>query len=155
MALDNIFARLKKNLPPALEIYDIKELSKNDAAIMSIVERAAYRAILQAADISEQTAQEAVKSILSQETLEVSRRKKNSRETKMIDIRPWIYTLEAVKDDDYIVLDFIVQNSNDGNVKPQEVIDLFIAILGGAVLNVERREMYAQKNGQFVAVMEV
>ena len=155
LALDNIFARLKTNLPPALEIYDIKELSKNDAAIMSIVERAAYRAILQADDISEQTAQEAVKSILSQETLEVSRRKKNSRDTKMIDIRPWIYTLEAVKDDDYIVLDFIVQNSNDGNVKPQEVIDLFIAILGGAVLNIERREMYAQKNGQFVAVMEV
>lgn len=157
LPLDEISAALKANLPPALEIYALKELTKNDAAIMNIVERAAYQAVLELnRAIEENELDEIISSILEQETIEVSRRKKNSRTEKTMDIRPWLYTLEAEISDSLLILDFIVQNGNSGNVKPQEIIALVTEKLTDCeIVNISRKELYALKDGQMITPMEV
>lgn len=157
LPLDEISAALKTNLPPALEIYALKELTKNDAAIMNIVERAAYQAVLELnRAIEENELDEIISSILEQETIEVSRRKKNSRTEKTMDIRPWLYTLEAEISDSLLILDFIVQNGNSGNVKPQEIIALVTEKLTDCeIVNISRKELYALKDGQMITPMEV
>ena len=155
--LAEISVRLKENLPPALKIYDLKELTKADPAIMSLVERAGYQAKLQYQDaIDDELAQSVRNNILALDILEVSRRKKNSRTEKKVDIRPWIYDLNANVEENTLILDFVVQNGNDGNVKPQEIIDLFTAELGAcADINIVRKELYALKDGQMLTPMEV
>ena len=124
---------------------------------MSLVERASYQAQLQYQDaIDAELAQKVRNNILAQDILEVSRRKKNSRTEKKVDIRPWIYDLEAKTENDTLILDFIVQNGNDGNVKPQEIIDLFTAELGSCEdINIVRKELYALKDGQMLTPLEV
>ena len=157
MDIAEITARLKKNLPPALEIYAAKELSKDDPTIMSLVERAEYQAQLrydtQPDDV---LLQKVAENILTREVLEVSRRKKDSRVDKIINIRPWSYSLTAEADVDAVILDFIVQNGNDGNVKPQEIIGLFTAEIGACDdINIVRKELYALKDGQMRTPLEV
>lgn len=157
LPLDEIFSALKINLPPAIEIYAIKELAKDNPAIMNIVERAAYQAILKPnCVIDEQSFDKLIKDILDRETIEVSRRKKNSRTEKTMDIRPWLYTLEGKIDENYIVLNFIVQNGNSGNVKPQEIISLVTEKLPDCeIIDINRVELYAFREDKMFNPMEV
>lgn len=157
LPLEEIFSALKANLPPAIEIYAIRELNKDAPAIMNIVERAAYRAILEPSSaIEKNELDEIISAILAQETIEVSRRKKNSRTEKTMDIRPWLYTLAGTLNQSQIILDFIVQNGNSGNVKPQEIITLVTEKLADCeIISISRIELYAVKDDQMSNPLEV
>jgi len=88
--------------------------------------------------------------------LEVERKKKNSREKKLVNIRPGIFKLEAEVNDDIAAIDMLLQNNNDGNVKPEEVMALIVDKYPKLTLmSVHRMDLYALNNDKLLTPMEV
>ena len=83
LTAQEIAERLKKHLPPALELYALKIVDDKTPPVMSIIQRAEYRVsvkLAQSVPLAE--IEKTIDELLASPRLEVERRKKNSREKK-------------------------------------------------------------------------
>lgn len=157
LQVEEIAKRLQENLPPALELYAIKEIEPKAPPVMSIIQRAEYLVSVQLREkITLEEINEAISELLKAQTLEVERRKKNSREKKLVDIRPGIYRITAKYQEENLIFNLLLQNNSDGNVKPEEVISLLLKNYPQYIISqIHRQELYAIKDGQMLSPMEV
>ena len=157
LTAQEIAERLKKHLPPALELYALKIVDDKAPPVMSIIQRAEYRVsvkLAQSVPLAE--IEKTIDELLASPRLEVERRKKNSREKKLVDIRPGIYQITAEYQDELLIIKLFLQNNSDGNVKPDETVGLIIKNYPGAEISqIHRQELYTIKDGQLLSPMEV
>ena len=154
---EEIFERLKRHLPPALEIYAVKVIDDKAPPVMSIIQRAEYNVIVKLEqNVSLEEINSTIESLLNSPALEVERRKKNSREKKLVDIRPGIYRITAEFKNNTLIFNLLLQNNSDGNVKPDEVVNLIIKNYTGLeITQIHRQELYTIKDEQMLSPMEV
>ena len=157
LQVEEIAKRLQENLPPALELYTIKEIEPKAPPVMSIIQRAEYLVYVQLTEkITLEEINEAISELLKAQTLEVERRKKNSREKKLVDIRPGIYRITAKYQEEKLIFNLLLQNNSDGNVKPEEVISVLLKNYPQYIISqIHRQELYTIKDGQMLSPMEV
>ncbi|WP_334110009.1 TIGR03936 family radical SAM-associated protein [Thermodesulfitimonas autotrophica] len=121
MAPELVQARLRPVLPEGLAVVRVKRVPREEANLMAVVRRAAYRAEGRpAAGLCEAALTEAVRRVLQAgEIKSVRQGKKGPKER---DIRPGIFALDASFEEGKIVVTMLVQAGQEGNVRPEEVM---------------------------------
>lgn len=116
--------RLNRAFPPGLKILRAGSPSDKVPALMSVVNAAEYKVLLNGDIVLTETVQK----VLDADSLVVERTTKKG--TRMVDLRPLIYSLELVDDR----LAFCCAIGTDGNLRPEELLNLLGLAFSDAVL---------------------
>lgn len=125
MPLEEIKTRLQNAAPPAYDVTAVGSLKPGSPALMSVINRAAYRLSLHLTEpVAPATLDAAFTGILAKDSLPMTRYKKDSRKNKVVDIRPGIHALTGTAGPDGLTctVDMMLSTGNDGNIKPDEVV---------------------------------
>ncbi len=145
---------LAETLPPALTLLELAVIPKKSAALMSIINRAAYRVTVNVARPLEASELDTVLArFLALEDVKVLRFKKNSRDKREVNIRPGIFTLtgEVKPEGTRIVLEMLLKTGSEGNVRPDEVVMGLMQADLPVVEDIERIHrlgLYVEQEGQ-------
>ncbi len=145
---------LAETLPPALTLLELAVIPKKSAALMSVINRAAYRVTVRLVHAVQQAELDAVMmQFLALEEVKVLRFKKNSRDKREVDIRSGIFTLtgQVQPEGERIMLEMLLQTGSEGNVRPDEVVMGLMQAGLPVVEDIERIHrlgLYVEQEGQ-------
>lgn len=115
--------KLEKALAPAFQIVRLKKMEGKQDALMSLVNFAEYRLLV---ETTEETSQEKLEAVIAEifkrEEVNILRFKKNSQEKRTVNIRPGIHAIKAQADGQKVVIELGIQTGSEFNVRPEEVI---------------------------------
>lgn len=123
MAPEEFRERLQKNYPEGMIVFETKEIEVGKPALMAIINGASYEVQLELVkEISPQELEAKINGLFAQKEIVVSRI--SPKRKKMFDIRPGIFAIDFVfTNPREIVLKLELQTGNQGNVRPQEVLE--------------------------------
>jgi len=145
-----LLERLRTVCPPALSVLEAKELDRRTRSLTAEINMARYHVTVPLRRVMPQEELELVlRKIEAEPELVISReRKKGRTET---DIRPGIYALKGSSHEDGISLEMDVQTGSEGNVRPEEIVELmkkFGNIDSEGYLRIHREGLYIRENAQ-------
>ncbi|MDD4238086.1 MAG: TIGR03936 family radical SAM-associated protein [Desulfotomaculaceae bacterium] len=118
---------LSGTLPEGLRLLEVRQVEAQTPALMSMVERATYRAEARLNDqLSKDTLDRAIKVFLDQPEILVQRKNK-AGERKIYDIRPGIFDMSGRVDNDIIIIETELKTGSRDNIRLEEVMDAFSA----------------------------
>ena len=144
--LGDILERLVKALPPGIEIKKGRIVADNTPALMAVVNRASYVVLAETEQhIDAEVLEDSVARFMEKtEVLIMKRTKKGPREKN---IRPGILHFEARQAGDNVEFNVTTVVSNEGNVRPEEVINAFAKSSG---LPIDCETIRIRRTGLFV-----
>jgi len=132
--------RLDSAMPPAVKVLAVKRLAGKGESLTALVNMARYSVITKPPQpISAQEVRQAVARTLSEPAFWVVREGKKGK--RRVEIKQGVFSLRAEPRGELLVMEMDVRTGSEGNVKPEEVVDM-LAIVGnispGEVLSVHR-----------------
>lgn len=122
-----VFNSLAGALPEGLSLTEVRKINEQSPPLMSMVERATYRATGRlTAPVSPEALQLAIDAFLSLPEIPVKRKNK-AGEIKIYDIRPGIFDITGKLVDDIIIIETELKTGSRNNVRLDEVMDAFAA----------------------------
>ena len=115
--------RIKHTSVEDIEVLSFKELPEGAENAMAAVKAAGYTVTFEE-DLTDNAIKDAVKSFLSEDTVNVV--KKTKKNEKEINIRPLVYDLNETKDGLYM----LVSSGSVDNIKPEHVLSSLYDVLG-------------------------
>ncbi|RDV84911.1 TIGR03936 family radical SAM-associated protein [Ammonifex thiophilus] len=122
--------RLAAVLPQGLALVGVRRVPLEAPALASLVAGAAYRAEGELAGITPREAETTRQAILEASSLPYQRR--GPKGAKEVDLRPGIRQLQVEVKGEQVVLEMLVRAGQEGNVRPEEVVALFLKTGGFA-----------------------
>lgn len=153
---DVIVNKLNQYAPSGIEIFKaIRVKEKKDRKIpqtMALLDAADYSIKIKYED--SEVFLEGIKRLMELDNWNILKKSKKSE--KEVDIRPMIKSIEYSKEDDYIKFNVRLSCGSRENLSA----DLFVTFIKEncdginklAFVDIERKEMYAEKNGKYVAI---
>lgn len=162
MTLEQVREDLEQAIPPAFAITDMKVVNGKAPSLMSIIQRAKYRLLLEYVEpVSMDAVNAAIREFWNRDEIIIYRYKKNSKDKKAVNIRPNVFEIavEEGPDDKHLWLDLTVMSGNDGNVRPEEVayglMDAGMPYISG-VVRFHRKGLYLlDEAGNLVTPLDV
>lgn len=114
--LDAFQARLSETVPDGLHIYQIEEAPLQAPSLQSITRYARYRVQI-AEDFDAEMLSARIAELMAREAI------RRERRGKQLDIRPMIYHLEAVPDEEGALLMSLALSQEHGTLRPDDVLD--------------------------------
>lgn len=158
MQLREVVDRLARALPPGMEIKEGRQVPQSAPSLMARVNRAAYRVAAEAyGTVNQAKIEENMAAFLAVPEIMITKRTKKGPRPK--NIRPGIYDFRARAEGER--LEFIIETmtSNEGSVRPEEVIRAFTEHSGCPVdcdsLYIRRTGLYAEQNGELLNPMDI
>lgn len=156
--LDDTLRRLIMAVPPGIEIKKGRVVADSTPALMAVVNRASYIVLAEVQQsIDSEVLKDQVASFMENtEVLIIKRTKKGPREKN---IRPGILRFEGrpVGDDIEFMVTTVV--SNEGNVRPEEVIAAFVKSSGLPIdcetIRIRRTGLFIEKDSKQYSPMDV
>jgi len=122
-----VFNKLSGALPDGLSLTEVRKINRQSPSLMSLVERATYRATGKlAAPLSSEDLQLAIDAFLALPEIPV-RRKNKAGGFKIYDIRPGIFDISGKLVEDIIVIETELKTGSRDNIRMEEVMDAFVA----------------------------
>lgn len=116
---------LSVNMPQGLGVVEVRKAPDYYPPLMSLVERATYRAEGKLArPVDGDELKRHIENYLSQAEILVDRKKKTG-ESKKYDIRPGIFAVAGRIDNDIIVIEAELKTGSSGNVRFEELLSSF------------------------------
>lgn len=117
---------LDNSMPPAIKVQEIITIETRSTSLNALINRAHYQTVVRlTANLAQSELESALKGLMENESLVVTRRGKKG--PRQIDIRPGIFNIKGNVENDRVILQMELQTGEQGNVKPEEVVQ----ILGG------------------------
>jgi radical SAM-linked protein len=158
MSESEIKNRLLKSLPPGINVKTTKCVIEPAPSLMSEINRAVYRVKCETSGVIDQeTLDESIACFLVSE--EISILKKTKKGQRLKNIRPGIISFGGICREAGIDFSIITQISNEGSVRPEEVVRAFteksVLPINCDVLNIRRTALYIEKEGTAVNPMNM
>jgi radical SAM-linked protein len=121
--LDQLRERLDVAVPSGIEIMEIRQLQTRTRSLTAQINMARYRVYVPLAEKMEASElEQLIQKAMVQPTFIVTRDGKKGK--RQVDIKNGIYKLEGRLDEDYIILQIDVQTGSEGNIRPEEVVEM-------------------------------
>ncbi|MTV48032.1 DUF2344 domain-containing protein [Heliobacillus mobilis] len=147
MAPETVKEKLQQAMPEGFGVRAVKKVPQGTQALMAAVNRAQYRVrVPLTKEIEDGMVKAALDKSLAEEAWLVEREGKKGRSTK--DIRGGIYQLSGHIVEGHLVLEMVVQTGSEGNVRPEEVLEIVVRT-GSLPVDIERIRIL--RLGLFVA----
>jgi len=149
---------LAKALPLGLNVKAGREVSDSVPSLMAQVNRAVYHvdSTLEQ-DVKLAQIEDKLIDFMDQSEIIITKRTKKGPKPK--DIRPGILGVDVSAEQNILKLTIMTRTGNEGNVRPEEVVDVFTRHSGLPVdcdsLYIRRLGLYVEKNGKLVSPMEL
>jgi radical SAM-linked protein len=143
---DRISESLNMQFPDGLKVHKIRQVDLNRPPLSAMVGAALYKVFLSNVTPA---LEEALLDILSAETILIER--KSKKDTKTINIRPYIYLLSMKKcETEKGVLFMLLATGNKGGTRPQEIMSLLpLGNSGGRIkTKIFRKDLFVMVNSQ-------
>ena len=152
---DEAIRRLDIESVPEIKIKSFKELPERAENAMASVKAARYRVSFINSNPFADKLSDVVKRTLSSKELSVVKVTKKSE--KIVDIRPFIYELEAISDN---TIEMLISSGSTDNVKPELLINAIASMYGlesidETELKMKRIDQYTLKNDKLISLDEV
>lgn len=122
----NLVQRLATSLPGGLSVSGAWLISDSTPALMSVVDRATYKIILELSEpVSQEKLMNRIEKFLSSTTITVTRKTKEGKE-KVQDIRPGILDMAGQAEGNNAAMEVELRTGSISNVKPEELVKSFI-----------------------------
>jgi radical SAM-linked protein len=123
LPLNEIKERLDIAVPRGIEIIEIKQLVTRTKSLTAQINMARYCVYVPLAEKMEaRELEQLIERAMVQPTFIVDRAGKKGK--RQVDIKKGLYKLEGRLEDDYIVLQMDVQTGSEGNIRPEEVVEM-------------------------------
>ncbi|HWI54738.1 MAG TPA: TIGR03936 family radical SAM-associated protein [Desulfobacteria bacterium] len=155
--LGDILRRLSKALPPGIEIKQGRIVADTTPALMAMVNRASYIVL---ADVEQHIASDVLNDSVARfmEKTEVLIMKRTKKGPKEKNIRPGILYFEAQPVGNDIEFTVTTVVSNEGNVRPEEVIGAFAKSSGLPIdcetIRIRRTGLFVEKDSRRYSPMD-
>ncbi len=148
LPLTDMMKRLKEVSPPGLEVLELRSLDTRGKSLTAVINMARYcvRVPLRQA-LSQSRLDEVISRVISEPELIIDRERKTGKTE--IDIKKGIYALEGCIQEGMLVLEMDVQTGSEGNVRPEEILELirkFGNIDMEESLRIHRQGLYIRDN---------
>lgn len=158
LPLLEIVKSLQKGLPKGLEISGAQEIKNKVPSLMAIIERASYEIkIVSEKGLTEAEWKGYINALFNRKEIHITRRTKEGPRSK--EIRQGIFEIDIRQAQDGLVFIMVLQNGNQGAVRPEEVINALIeqegAPLCTGILKIHRTGLYAVKENALLTPLEV
>lgn len=164
--LRDFMDKLNNVLPNGLEVIDSQYISKNEEALMAIIQYSSYIVKVRLiSKESEDELNEKIKDFLSLEEIievkEIKRKKfkKGKNEVKENNIRPFIKSMSVInQNNNEVLFKMLLSTGSKGNLKPETVLNKFIEEMKIAVdfdsIRVHRMELYKEIEPEYVTPIQ-
>ncbi len=149
MPSDEIMYRLNEVMPEGIEILAVRKFTKNDKSCAAIVEAALYEITLdeKIVDFSR-----IIKNMFLQESFEIE--KISKRKTKIADIKPDIFSLDELQNDNVTVFKTVISTGSQRNLKPELLVKYIYKYIGKEYeplkIKYKRIEILKNADGKFL-----
>lgn len=158
LEIDEIISRLNSSLPDGVRILGGIKLPGNPKSAMSIVTHARYKIRMNIENVTAEAVDKSIDAFLAQENIKVMKEQpKKGYELKEIDIRPMIVGMRVFQfEGSSCVIDCLLMSGSRGNLKPELLMTAFKDFTGYDIsgIRIHREEVYAEKNGMLVDLLE-
>ncbi|KRQ88151.1 hypothetical protein ABG79_00321 [Caloramator mitchellensis] len=139
---DEIINKLNQQLPDGFNIVNAIHIKKKAPAAMAAIYAAEYRLIF-SQEIKLETL---IEEIINSQEIQMMKRSKSGE--RLVNVRPFIYNLELIDINDKKVLKALLQNSNQGSLNPDLLIEVIKQKVNKDIgyVKIIRTEMYANNN---------
>lgn len=122
---DDIVFRLNEVMPEGLEIIEVRKLEKNEKNCAASVESAVYEI-----EFSEKIDRfdYFIDKMMREEKLEIER--KSKRKTKVVDIKPDIFSVENISDENCTRIKVVISAGSQRNLKPELLVEYIYGYIG-------------------------
>ena len=156
LPVEEVRFRLEAALPSGLKLLEIKKLAKRGESLTAQINMARYVLEIPLEKmVSQAQLEEAITAILSEPALTVARQgKKGQRE---VNIRDGIFNLKGKVGDNIVLLEMDLQTGSEGNVKPEEVLQILRDkgnIPLGPFARLHRQGLFIRKDDRIRTPME-
>lgn len=139
IAIGEFLSRINENLPSGIRFVEAVEIGPETPSLMSVIDRASY--VLTGTLGQNENLGPSVQRILDSDVISVERPGK--KQTRLIDIRPWVVSLEVLEERAGIgSVSLLVQTGSRGNVRPEEIV---------AYLPLDKTQIRVHRSGLFIA----
>lgn len=142
LSIEEIKGSLEKYLPETLQVYEIKKINQEVPSLMATINRARYQVkALLVSPLSQEDLSKIIDNLLKKNELFIQRHTKKGVQEK--NIRPGIFELQGkIIGDGEVFLEFIVETGSQGNVRPEEVVQVLER--NGVPLNPDSLEIHRE-----------
>ncbi len=167
--------KVNEHMPRGIEILEGKYIDAKEDSLMSMVEYSDYRIALEfsSGKIDEGLLEQWINDFLNQDAIMITRKKKKKRrqrhqEYKEVDVKPLIKKFIFVRTDrERYYFDTLLTTGSKGNLKPEDLIQLFEKHLQSqntdfekeqslaiTSINIIRKDLYHKVNGELKNLIE-
>ncbi|QNB45062.1 DUF2344 domain-containing protein [Thermanaerosceptrum fracticalcis] len=156
LPVEEVRSRLEAALPPGLKLLEMKKLENRGESLTAQINMARYiLAIPLLQTVSREQLDEAIAAILAQSAFTITRQgKKGPRE---VNIREGIFDLKGKVEDNIVLLEMDLQTGSEGNVKPDEVLQMLRDkgnIPLAPIVRIHRQGLFIRKDDRIKTPME-
>jgi radical SAM-linked protein len=158
---EEVVQRVNSVLPAGLKVVAAVPVTQRRESLMAIINLARYRVeiplrqAIEQKDVEEMTAQ-----VLARPAYSVLRRGKKGE--RQVDIRPGLWQLQGWAENNKLILHIAVQTGSQGNVKPEEVIEMVKDTVSfsrgenfwGENIRIHRLGLYIRENDKIYSPLE-
>lgn len=138
-------------VPNGMEILEVTKLDENSKNSAAILEAAEYEITL---DFKEKDFFDKIKEMMSLESLMIERISK--KRTKVIDIKPDIYNIEDISDNNYSKLKVLIATGSIKNLKPELLVEYIYKHMGRELnaykIKYKRTALFTCEDGKFISL---
>jgi radical SAM-linked protein len=158
MEVQEVENRLNGSLPEGIRILGGIKLGENPKSAMSVVTHARYKIKMDIENVTDELLKKSIEEFMIQESIKVMKEQpKKGFELKEIDIKPMIVgmKLSDSRETTYII-DCLLLSGSRGNLKPELLMMAFKEFTGYNIagIRINREEVYAEKNGMIVDLLQ-
>lgn len=155
---DEIVSRMALAMPPGIKIRRAVKVADNAPAMMAQVNRARYRVTAECENgVDDNILKSKIAAFMDSPEVNIVKRTKKGPRQK--NIRPGIINFEGETDGRFIGFDIDTVISNEGNVRPEEVVSAFREHSGLSLdcdtIQIRRTGLYVEKDGGLFIPSEV
>jgi len=158
MDVQEIKKSLNNSLPEGIRILEGIKLGDSPKSAMSIVTHARYRITVNIENVSYDSLSKSIEAFASQENIKVMKEQpKKGFELKEIDIKPMIVSMKLAESRETMyIIECLLLCGSKANLKPELLLTAFKAFTGYNIhsVRIKREEVYAEKNGRLVDLLE-
>lgn len=137
---DAVAARLRRALPPAAGLHEVRQVAAGEPSLQSVVDAADYR-IHVSTSLPDDAVRQKVEKLLSSPSLPRQRQKRRRERSVSYDLRPLVQTLQWVgREGEWAVLRMRLRCAAGATGRPDEVLDAMG--LGQAPRRIVRERLY-------------
>jgi len=158
MDVQEIKKSLNNSLPEGIRILEGIKLGDSPKSAMSIVTHARYRITVNIENVAPDSLSKNIETFTAQENIKVMKEQpKKGFELKEIDIKPMIVSMKLTESRETMyIIDCLLLCGSKANLKPELLLTAFKAFTGYNIegIKINRVEVYAEKNGRIVDLLE-